>query len=56
MDGRIIPEIVVAMLKASVGSMAGRSVCVGMTSPVCAKYGAFEGSNGGPVSIMYQHI
>lgn len=36
-DGRTIPEMVVAMLKAFVGWMAGRSVCVGMTSPVCAK-------------------
>jgi hypothetical protein len=32
-----MPEIVVAMLKAFVGSMAGRLVCVGITSPVEAK-------------------
>ena len=36
-DGRMMPEMVVAMLKAFVGSMAGRLVCVGITSPVEAK-------------------
>lgn len=52
--GRMIPEIVVAMLKASVGCSAGRSVCVGITNPVCAKYGASNGSNAGPLSTKCQ--
>lgn len=36
-EGRMTPEIVVAMLNAAVGAIAGRLVCVGITRPVDAK-------------------
>lgn len=46
-DGRMIPEMVVAMLKAFDGSMAGRLVRVMMPGMVVAMLKALEGSMAG---------
>lgn len=49
----MIPEMVVAMLKASVGWIAGRSVAVGITKlpREPPKLGSNEGFQAGPVSV-----